>query len=117
MIRRPPRSTRTDTLFPYTTLFRSEGVHLLVAVGVGQPRAGAEAGGLADEVLVEHPGLGRGAHEGLVVEAGAEDRPGEAVHRHDVEAERGPSVLAAGLEAVEQQLGRASCEEQVCQYV
>src|SRR3546814_2077037 len=35
MIRRPPRSTRTDTLFPYTTLFRSsrtqaieEGLHL-----------------------------------------------------------------------------------------
>src|SRR3546814_6342221 len=28
MIRRPPRSTRTDTLFPYTTLFRSrEGEH------------------------------------------------------------------------------------------
>src|SRR3546814_11004123 len=26
MIRRPPRSTRTDTLFPYTTLFRSEPV-------------------------------------------------------------------------------------------
>src|SRR3546814_12587729 len=25
MILRPPRSTRTDTLFPYTTLFRSEG--------------------------------------------------------------------------------------------
>src|SRR3546814_13987837 len=25
MIRRPPRSTRTDTLFPYTTLFRSDG--------------------------------------------------------------------------------------------
>src|SRR3546814_6694633 len=27
MIRRPPRSTRTDTLFPYTTLFRSEYPH------------------------------------------------------------------------------------------
>src|SRR3546814_8732696 len=27
MIRRPPRSTRTDTLFPYTTLFRSRGDH------------------------------------------------------------------------------------------
>src|SRR3546814_12770678 len=25
VIRRPPRSTRTDTLFPYTTLFRSQG--------------------------------------------------------------------------------------------
>src|SRR3546814_19192128 len=27
MIRRPPRSTRTDTLFPYTTLFRSPGTY------------------------------------------------------------------------------------------
>src|SRR3546814_17389862 len=35
MIRRPPRSTRTDTLFPYTTLFRSHqraGQHVAVAV-------------------------------------------------------------------------------------
>src|SRR3546814_11961739 len=31
MIRRPPRSTRTDTLFPYTTLFRS---HVTLAAGV-----------------------------------------------------------------------------------
>src|SRR3546814_3285616 len=29
MIRRPPRSTRTDTLFPYTTLFRSIVLHRL----------------------------------------------------------------------------------------
>src|SRR3546814_17158299 len=28
MIRRPPRSTRTDTLFPYTTLFRSPRIEL-----------------------------------------------------------------------------------------
>src|SRR3546814_18326491 len=28
MIRRPPRSTRTDTLFPYTTLFRSDNAYL-----------------------------------------------------------------------------------------
>src|SRR3546814_9675263 len=37
MIRRPPRSTRTDTLFPYTTLFRSPGhgraVHVLQRAG------------------------------------------------------------------------------------
>src|SRR3546814_1739924 len=32
MIRRPPRSTRTDTLFPYTTLFRSHGAHGLPVV-------------------------------------------------------------------------------------
>src|SRR3546814_6275796 len=35
MIRRPPRSTRTDTLFPYTTLFRS-----------GQARAADDRSGL-----------------------------------------------------------------------
>src|SRR3546814_4150611 len=35
MIRRPPRSTRTDTLFPYTTLFRS--------VSVGRRRKAAPA--------------------------------------------------------------------------
>src|SRR3546814_18565756 len=36
MIRRPPRSTRTDTLFPYTTLFRSEA---LLSLQHGNPRA------------------------------------------------------------------------------
>src|SRR3546814_14426576 len=36
MIRRPPRSTRTDTLFPYTTLFRSP------ALGTATRRAAAE---------------------------------------------------------------------------
>src|SRR3546814_5534156 len=47
MIRRPPRSTRTDTLFPYTTLFRSlrpspafagEGARALLAVLVRRRR-------------------------------------------------------------------------------
>src|SRR3546814_21176492 len=33
MIRRPPRSTRTDTLFPYTTLFRSEALRRWHASG------------------------------------------------------------------------------------
>src|SRR3546814_12654425 len=35
MIRRPPRSTRTDTLFPYTTLFRSPGVLYRAGVVAG----------------------------------------------------------------------------------
>src|SRR3546814_5103026 len=34
MIRRPPRSTRTDTLFPYTTLFRSPGLESAVLQAV-----------------------------------------------------------------------------------
>src|SRR3546814_1483380 len=32
MIRRPPRSTRTDTLLPYTTLFRSPAIHIVLFV-------------------------------------------------------------------------------------
>src|SRR3546814_19263548 len=45
MIRRPPRSTRTDTLFPYTTLFRS-------AAGRLWPRLSVTRTGLADSNLV-----------------------------------------------------------------
>src|SRR3546814_4276508 len=49
MIRRPPRSTRTDTLFPYTTLFRSEQVYSKVCTGchaagvLGAPKDGDKA--------------------------------------------------------------------------
>src|SRR3546814_19294436 len=35
MFRRPPRSTRTDTLFPYTTLFRSSFVKTVLVVVAG----------------------------------------------------------------------------------
>src|SRR3546814_5577894 len=52
MVRRPPRSTRTDTLFPYTTLFRS-------AVRSGRPRADG-GGGLRRRALRHQPG-GRAA--------------------------------------------------------
>src|SRR3546814_5092830 len=42
MIRRPPRSTRTDTLFPYTTLFRSQFIHpLQEMVSFGYRRCGS----------------------------------------------------------------------------
>src|SRR3546814_12885893 len=43
MIRRPPRSTRTDTLFPYTTLFRSR---------IGEPAAEDQAQALARIAVV-----------------------------------------------------------------
>src|SRR3546814_4819149 len=36
MIRRPPRSTRTYTLCPYTTLFRSLGIHRTVDAQIGK---------------------------------------------------------------------------------
>src|SRR3546814_19062102 len=96
MIRRPPSSTRTDTLFPYTTLFRS------VAVARPEPH---EAIALADRVGADmHPvgkrllGLGRildapaiegEAHAVIsAFDAGA----AQATHRHSCEAVR-PTVL------------------------
>src|SRR3546814_14256187 len=49
MIRRPPRSTRTDTLFPYTTLFRSGGAR---SGGIGMlSRRGGRAMSLSLEAV------------------------------------------------------------------
>src|SRR3546814_5739063 len=67
MIRRPPRSTRTDTLFPYTTLFRSYERYF---------GAGRDAGALVDDhvgvdVCDAHPG-----------DAAREDRHPGADRRH-----------------------------------
>src|SRR3546814_11243539 len=47
MIRRPPRSTRTDTLFPYTTLFRSAAAFAGLPVGATVLRTALLSGGLA----------------------------------------------------------------------
>src|SRR3546814_10880999 len=44
MIRRPPRSTRTDTLFPYTTLFRARG-------GLARQHAAQERGAAGPGML------------------------------------------------------------------
>src|SRR3546814_19821087 len=55
MIRRPPRSTRTDTLFPYTTLFRSVGVELVADAGKALERIAAkinEITGLVGQISV-----------------------------------------------------------------
>src|SRR3546814_14393564 len=71
MIRRPPRSTRTDALFPYTTLFRAHVVTVEVI-----PQAIADQG--VDEAEVAHllagpqiGGMGRLAHAFLA--AGDDD--------------------------------------------
>src|SRR3546814_4792597 len=61
MVRRPPRSTRTDTLFPYTTLFRSVASdRLQAAADEGDIGAGVEAHQLAEGVDHEHRVVGPG---------------------------------------------------------
>src|SRR3546814_590482 len=59
MIRRPPRSTRTDTLFPYTTLFRSKAADIRLAAPPAAARgAPRRSGGLCRRA----DGRGRGAY-------------------------------------------------------
>src|SRR3546814_3497216 len=66
MIRRPPISTRTDTLFPYTTLFRSrhhkfDGLTLHFDRGLGQRLC---TFGKRDRLVVKWPETGRALNTG-----------------------------------------------------
>src|SRR3546814_14196361 len=68
MIRRPPRSTRTDTLFPYTTLFRSPRAAGLRPhrLALRQPQPGAEPRTRVDHAVASHrPAGGPGVAAGL----------------------------------------------------
>src|SRR3546814_2463570 len=79
MYRPPPRSTRTDTLFPYTTLFRSQ-LHARLALRDAVAHSGHAAGHLrhaagiarrlADDLRKALEGLVRGEH----VVVGGDDR-------------------------------------------
>src|SRR3546814_1380915 len=56
MIRRPPRSTHTDTLFPYTTLFRSLGVEVEAADRHDAPGTGRQR--VLERVVDRRPACG-----------------------------------------------------------
>src|SRR3546814_6591911 len=60
MLRRPPRSTRPDTLFPYTSLFRSVAARRLRQGGHGCAPVGEGGEAPLDEVA--HPGRAGGQH-------------------------------------------------------
>src|SRR3546814_8141762 len=64
MLRRPPRSTRTDTLFPYTTLFRSAARTGARARGlaVGRDRRGGRLSGAVVGLLAVQTGHRQGRH-------------------------------------------------------
>src|SRR3546814_3645536 len=49
MIRRPPRSTRTDTLFPYTTLFRSQPARAVEQEDLDRPAGFPDGGADGDQ--------------------------------------------------------------------
>src|SRR3546814_18109192 len=101
MIRRPPRSTRTDTLFPYTTLFRSRGFARGVDIHLGharrrrplQPyRHPAGPGGSARTARAEPVRLGLAG--AVLPAAGAAAAVRARLHRRD---RPGPAAGAARL--------------------
>src|SRR3546814_8972112 len=82
MRRRPPRSTRTDTLVPYTTLFRSLAVEdLLHALGKG-----VQHGGVVVQIARLHEldlRVAGGDDIGVVVDALHQDAGEEEIGEHD----------------------------------
>jgi hypothetical protein len=76
------------------------GMAMCVAVRVRVLRRDAEAGGGADDRLIDPVPEGARPHEGLVVEARDEDRREQVVHRPDIDVQRRPAVLRADDEPV-----------------
>src|SRR3546814_20449365 len=108
MIRRPPRSTRTDTLFPYTTLFRSldrgdEGNRRLAVADL--------EGDFIDALL----NIGRCPQEfaGRGIEGRAERQDGAGEGQRPIALRACSGDEAEGLSS----LGGASCREMVFPYV
>src|SRR3546814_8469099 len=78
MIRRPPISTRTDTLFPYTTLFRSfRSDRFVVVTAAGHPLARLPRVGFAQVLDYDFVGLDRSSslQRFLGTKAAREGRP------------------------------------------
>src|SRR3546814_16397615 len=99
MLRRPPRSTRTDTLFPYTTLFRSS---------LGSDRS--------DDHRHMHARFSRKhRHRDRVRTRGVSAAHAAGASQPSRFSDNLP-VLRGELRS-KAQIGRASCRERVCQYV
>src|SRR3546814_3470436 len=73
MLRRPPRSTRTDTLFPYTTLFRSDQQCIgMAVVTTFKLQYLATPGKAASQPNGTHGGFCTGTHQPYLFHAGYE---------------------------------------------
>src|SRR3546814_19497548 len=120
MSRRPPRSTRTDTLFPYTTLFRS-GLYGSLTPAAAHRYAGYPAATLssyAGSQSLAHasaPALSRGRRLSTVWRSLAS---GTTLPARGTRA-LGRGVVTLGVRAAPtpDQIGRATCRGRWCQHV
>src|SRR3546814_15476485 len=122
MIRRPPRSTRTDTLFPYTTLFRSPLIESEVPVSDGlRSMSPTVVDALKETELfwmlapTEVGGGGCGYRELIEVIEELSNADCSVGWSFMANSE---CIAAAGAYLGDRaKIGRASCRERVCQYV
>src|SRR3546814_12317849 len=118
MILRPPRSTRTDTLFPYTTLFLSRADTLLASIRIGK---------ILDSSLRSIFGLNHllvlslGLANAIDTAEQCFPRVDCSLQRHEffdgVEEFAEVDIMARTFDWFCWQLGRESCRERVCQSV
>src|SRR3546814_13448574 len=123
MIRRPPRSTLTETLFPYTTLFRS----VVVSLGLRPPYSGVARRSLrglvgfplvlANEIGIGKAQIGHRLALDLLHSLGLQVV--DMVVAEQVERAVDDQVrrVILGRQVLFREIGRASCRERVCQYV
>src|SRR3546814_18114707 len=121
MKRLPPRSTRTYTLFPYTTLFRSSVPSSIVGDKAGiLISIGIEWG-----ILVSCAGVAMGAMASFVINAHA-SRPcpcTKPIWAPPSPSQGGTGDMRIYLVVIDEspeasvEIGKASCRERVCQYV
>src|SRR3546814_13975156 len=124
MIRRPPRSTRTDTLFPYTTLCRSDPAAICDELGdlllqvVFHAQIAADHGlfgfddvamAISDKMERRHPHIFGGENTGDV------RRQWEQIKAAERAAD-GPQGALAGVELSLPEIGRAAWRERVWPY-
>src|SRR3546814_15255064 len=93
MIRRPPRSTRTDTLFPYTTLFRSHAVDRIMPAEMDRADPDQR------RIRRDHP-----AERAPQAESGDREQRGETIvdrgHRRNAAADRELAAAIGSEQAV-----------------
>src|SRR3546814_17803694 len=109
MIRRPPRSTRTDTLFPYTTLFRSYFNQYGTDIRETHCEIDYHAPARLDELITIAARISRFGRTNFTLHCGI-FRDNERLT--DIEISYAHLDTDSG-----QQIGRASGRERVCQYV
>src|SRR3546814_15787798 len=121
MIRRPPRSTRTDTLFPYTTLFRSPLRALVLAAGLCVCAAQAqEIPPPAYQLAAQRAGIPSAVLYAVALQESGIRRNGRIVPwpwSLNVAGQSRPYAPRPAACAGWPQIGRATCRERVRQYV